>query len=430
MKLTLHVPQSVVDAIREGRDLEATVIVGGASDAEPEPEPPPSPVIVWRGGPVDPPPAGRIVSYAGAVRPAPDSLPPGTRHLYSRQAALSPRGDYALLMQPDGHFIHWRVDTDDRRIIHPDVGLAGGNCDANVTPDGIYCVGRDGSLLGANRFHPVTGNPTAAIARLTGGNWKYAHSGAEGRPSRYGNLLPFMLFDAAFNCTHYGAWDVAANKWALLLENLGDKPNHVTMSPSGQHFLVSRADTGANRGDDPRRHAGTWAYSLVSNEAYRLAHGSQHSDVCTDRAGRDYFIYADFDSQSRYAGKVWYAPIDHPDDRTVVLDTYGPNHERQNNAFHFSGCGPDGWVLASAYGRAPAPTERVAWWDNRIFAIELGGERRVALLAEHGSVYTGDYWQEPHACWSSDGSRAIFASNNGDATAPVRAYVIDLPVLR
>lgn len=433
MKVTLNIPQAIIEALRGGTDLEVSLTLDGGVTIEP-PAPSPTPVvdtIIWlSANNMGPEPVVGISNYVGGpTYYTPSSLPAGTRHLYSRQSALAGDGSFALLHQPDGHFVVWNLTDHSLRAIAPSTGLAGGNCDANVLGHMIYCVGQNGFLVGFNIVDwkgDVVNGPRLSYCPP---GVTYAHSGAEGRPSNDWRYFPFMLFDAGFTCVGYGAWNGTANTWGILLENRGLKPNHVTMSPSGKYFIVSRIDTGANRGNDPLVHAGTWAHPVDGGKAFRMTHGSQHSDVCVGKDGRDYFIYADFDSLSPEAGTVWYAPIEDIQNRTLVIDTYGPNHEKQNNAFHFSGCGPDGWVLASAYGRAPAPGSRVAWWDNRIFAVEIGGASRVALLAEHGSVYTGDYWQEPHACWSRDGSKAIFASNDGKATGPISAYVIDLPKL-
>lgn len=433
MKITATIPQSVVDALLAGQDLALEVAMIAPASPGIDPQPPgESPPILWLvGNPhsahVAPP---RTLEAQGARRIS----APGTRHLYSRQAALSDDGALALVMQRDGHFLIVDADGGEGNPVAPSTGLAGGNCDANWHGRFIYAVGNDGAAKGALSVSE-DGNARRMFDIEDAASFTYAHSGAEGRPSRDGRRFPFMLHDASFRVLRSVVTD-ASGKIILAVPNNGDNPNHVTMSPSGRWFIVSRADTGANRGGDPLQHAGTWAYDLAGEyPVIQLAAGSQHSDVCTGKDGRDHFVYADFDATSPHAGKVWYCPIEAPDERTVVLNTYGPNHDRQNNAFHFSGCGPDGWVLASAYGRAPAMHERVAWWDHRIFAIEVSphaNERRVALLADHNSVYDPNnaerYWAEPHACWSRDGSRIIFASNNRGEHEPA-SYVLDVPVL-
>lgn len=424
MKITATIPQSVVDALLAGHDLALEVAMIAQASPGIDPQPPLAGPAVFHPGrqepPLEPP---RTLEAQGARRIS----APGTRHLYSRQAALSDDGALALVMQRDGHFLIVESDGGEGITVAPNTGLAGGNCDANWTGDlTIYAVGNDGALRGANVLGPDGDSlQWFRIEGLAPGE-RFAHSGAEGRPSRV-QRFPFMLHDANFRVTRSVVTD---HNGAILLwvPNNGDNPNHVTVSPSGRYFIVSRAGSGSNAGGDPTRHAGTWAYDLFGGPVVQIANGSQHSDVCTGKDGRDYFIYADFDATSDLAGKVWYCPIENPADRTVVLDTYGPNHDVQNNAFHFSGCGPDGWVLASAYGTAPRADRRVAWWDHRIFAIELGGERRVALLADHNSAYIDDYWQEPHACWSRNGRRIIFASNNRGAHEPA-SYVLDVPVL-
>jgi hypothetical protein len=240
-----------------------------------------------------------------------------------------------------------------------------------------------------------------------------------------------MLYDPGWRVTEFGATD-DRGRWLVRFPNKGLNPNHVTVSNSGQYLIVSRIDDGSNRGDDFMTHAGTWAVPIASRNpaltrAVKLAEGSQHSDVCTNWSGHDYFIYADFDATSRSAGLVWYCPIENPNDRTTVLNTYGPDHAKQNNAFHFSGCGPDGWVLVSAYGLQPGPGKRFAWWDNRIFAVELGGRKRILHVADHDSHYDGDYWSEPHACWSRDGSTVVYAEKDPDDV--INCYAVHLPEL-
>ena len=65
--------------------------------------------------------------------------------------------------------------------------------------------------------------------------------------------------------------------------------------------------------------------------------------------------------------------------------------------------------------------------SNEITAVSTDGSQTLRRLAQHNSVDNG-YDTEPHGSPSPDGKRAVFASNWGDKTGPVAAYVAEFPL--
>ena len=84
---------------------------------------------------------------------------------------------------------------------------------------------------------------------------------------------------------------------------------------------------------------------------------------------------------------------------------------------------PD-WVLGSFTQGALKSTQLQC--SNEIAAVSTDGTQRLRRLTQHNSVDNG-YDTEPHGSPSPDGKRAVFASNWGNKTGPVAAYVAEFP---
>jgi hypothetical protein len=80
------------------------------------------------------------------------------------------------------------------------------------------------------------------------------------------------------------------------------------------------------------------------------------------------------------------------------------------------------WIFATfsqgddRYGFAP--------YKSEIAAVSMDGSQMVRRLAQTHATPNG-FLTEPHGCPSPDGRRVIFASNWGDKTGPVAAYVAE-----
>jgi hypothetical protein len=98
-------------------------------------------------------------------------------------------------------------------------------------------------------------------------------------------------------------------------------------------------------------------------------------------------------------------------------------------AIHISGLASrehPGWALVSTYttpSTAQHPLGREVFW------LPLDGSGDVRRIAHHHSDVTiqsdkKDYWAEPHASPSWDGSRVFFSSTWGDAYKRYDLYVV------
>ena len=83
-----------------------------------------------------------------------------------------------------------------------------------------------------------------------------------------------------------------------------------------------------------------------------------------------------------------------------------------------------GWVFGSFVPGALKSGDLPC--SNEITAVSTDGTQTLRRLAQHNSVDNG-YDTEPHGSPSPDGKRAVFASNWGNKTGPVAAYVAEFP---
>jgi hypothetical protein len=81
-----------------------------------------------------------------------------------------------------------------------------------------------------------------------------------------------------------------------------------------------------------------------------------------------------------------------------------------------------GWVFATFTQKEHR--DGFAPYKGEIAAVSTDGKQVVRELVETHAVANG-YVTEPHGCPSPDGQRVIFASNWGDKTGPIAAYVAE-----
>jgi hypothetical protein len=232
---------------------------------------------------------------------------------------------------------------------------------------------------------------------------------AEGSPSADARYWALMVDDPEWNGLGLIVYDLVEDKLLAhydYAQNKKGRPDHVSMSPSGNYVVPSWDD-------------GTWAYSRDFKTAMKLHPVSSHSDLALDTNGDDVYVAIDYDL---HGGPVFMINL-RTGARTTLFMTY-LEHTATN--IHFSGKAfkRPGWVLVSAFGESGKYWE---WMHGKIFALELKDNPRIVNLAHHHGLYD-EYFTEPHASVNRDFTRVVFNSTWDIKTkTDIDVYTIELP---
>lgn len=235
---------------------------------------------------------------------------------------------------------------------------------------------------------------------------------SEGSPSADGRYWAFQVETADFAPLGLMVWDkqrdAIVGTWDFAAHGVG-RPDHVSMSPSGE-YIVASWDGNAY---------GTSAFRRdFTGQPVKLHHKSEHSDIALLPNGHDAYVSVDYQSN---AGDVFMVEI-----QTGVKTVFFGNYLNGTaTAFHFSGKAYDkpGWVLVSTYDTAAA----TQWLHKKLFALQLKANPVIANVA-HTHVVSSGYWSEPHASVNRDFTRILFNSNwDTGSDLDVDAYMAVLP---
>lgn len=276
--------------------------------------------------------------------------------------------------------------TDPARLYYlPTLGIGMQVRELNVTTLASRVVGDLGARLRARW-------PTANAA------W----TKAEGSPSADARYWCFMVDDSAWRSLGVVCWDMVTDQIVGWKDTGGNRPDHVSMSPSGTWCEIS--------GDDTRAYSRDFATSRL------LLNRSEHSDLARDAQGNDVYVAVDYGSN---AGSVMMVNMA-TGVRTDLIPTYLAG---STTALHISGkaFSRPGWVLVSTY----ADEGTFQWLHRKLFALELKANPRIYQLA-HTHTASNGYFTEPHAAVNRDFTRVVFNSNWSTPTEDVDAYRIEL----
>ncbi|HVZ72648.1 MAG TPA: hypothetical protein VHJ20_09755 [Polyangia bacterium] len=280
------------------------------------------------------------------------------------------------------------------------------------SPTTLYYGERNGGLVIS--AVDVKSGATRVVIDLHGKlPWKNAARAwtkSEGSPSRDARYWGFQVETDDFKILGFAIWDVKQNKLTGTIDTK-DRPDHVSMSPSGRWLVASGSSV--------------IAYSRDFKTQRQVAKHGEHSDIAVCANGHDCYASIDYDSNE---GWIYFFDID-TGTRTDLLRTY---FNSAAAAMHFSGKAFDkpGWVLISTY----KPGGPKQWYFDKIFAMELEADPRIYQLGNHRSNGRESYAAEPQAVVNHDFTRILFDSN-WDATTDqkkpggqdVDAYEIRLP---
>jgi hypothetical protein len=184
---------------------------------------------------------------------------------------------------------------------------------------------------------------------------------------------------------------------------------HTTVSSTGSFIIVyslASADP-----DSRRRRIFTTDGKLLQTwtEYERPGHG----DFAIDRNGDEVFV-----GRSKSRPERWQVIARRLVDGAVTVLT-PPCHASHVSARNLK---DRNWVFATF--SADEDKSGFAPYRDEIAAVAMDGSQTVRQLATTNAEPNG-YLTEPHGCPSPDGRRVIFASNWGNRTGPIAAYVAE-----
>jgi hypothetical protein len=335
------------------------------------------------------------------------------RNDYSRRQAFNANNTRQLVAAGDGY---WHLYDANKYTYVTRLSGPAGDAEPQwhqTNPDLMYYLPQNGVGMKVFELNVKTG-----VSRVVGdlsarlkALWPSAAAAwtkSEGSPSADGRYWCFMVDSGSWTGLGVVTWDMQTDTIVGSMP-VTERPDHVSMSPSGNYAVVSSG-------------SGTVSYTRDLKSKRVVNPRTEHSDIALLPNGDDAYVSVDYASN---AGDVFFVNLK-TGARTVLFPSYLSGTAR---AFHFSGkaYGLPGWMLMSAYGEYGGAQQ---WMDRKIILVELKAGGRLLNCAWHRSkVPSSDgYFFEPQATISRDGSRAAFTSGwGGVAQADLNAYQIILP---
>jgi hypothetical protein len=263
-------------------------------------------------------------------------------------------------------------------------------------------IGTDGTVL-----VDLTGRlPWPDVDAAQGGGSGFIADGAEGSPSRDGNLYAWAVLNRFENLAGMVSVDISTDTILGTLDaadwaQFGDL-DHVSMTPSG-NAIVAAFDFASI------------AYDIDFSNPRILHEGTEHSDIAINAQGRDTFVIINFDT-----GDLMMVDIETAQ-RTNLFNIF---QEDTDTSLHVSGKAFDkpGWVVVSSYFCRAQP----GWACNKVIVVELAANPRILNLA-HTYNCGQDFWTEPHAVPSRDLRRVYYNSDWGSCGIDAEMMMIDVP---
>ena len=369
------------------------------------------------------PPQGTSINEAGyslcltRLTDAQSEPPAGfARTDYSRRQSFNADGSRMLVVAQDGawHLYDPRVPVHVQQLTSL-AGPAEPQWDP-VNPDVLWYLPDAGKQLQLHELDVATSQLTLSwnFAQRLQSLWPSAaqmNTGAEGSPSADARYWAFQVSDVSGQGLGVFVWD-RLNDVIVSSLSIDSLPDHLSMSPSGNHVVVSWRDQ-------------TLSYDRQLGNPRRLLDGSEHSDLAIGEDGHDYYVAIDYAYDD---GDLFMTNLD-TGVRTPLVPTYIDGHA---TTLHVSGkaYNKPGWVVVSTYDNSG---EDPQWLYQRIWLVQLRADPVIYPLAYHQSrLNTVDsidnYWAEPHASVNPDLTRVVFNSNwhSADVTG-VDVYVLDVP---
>jgi hypothetical protein len=198
----------------------------------------------------------------------------------------------------------------------------------------------------------------------------------------------------------------------ISLSELEGANSYCTVSPSGRFiFCYQRSSENTNT-----------AYVLTL-EGDRVQHWAEHhrpghGDLTVDEDGQDVYVGISKSQLDKFH------VIKRRLEDGAITDLLTRSSAQHVSARSIK---RPGWVFVT-FGTASATGRRAEGWApyiQEIAALKLDGSGSLRRIV-HTQSAKHDYWSEPHASPSPDGSKVIWASNWGHPGGPVSSYVASI----
>ncbi len=345
---------------------------------------------------------------------AADSVPGFARNDYARRQAFNADNSKIVVSAYDGSWHYYDVNT--QRYLGKLEGV-GGDAEPQwhpTNPNLMYYFPAFGIGMQIRELNIATGKSRVAadLASRIKAIWPKANSAwtkSEGSPSSDGRYWGMMVDDAGWKGLGMLTYDLTADRILGTYDfakNGKERPDHVSMSPSGNYIVVSWDD-------------GPYSFTRDFGKSLKLHHKGEHSDLALDPSGDDLYVSIDYEGRG---GPVFMTNL-RSGVRTNLFSLYV---DHTATAIHFSGkaFGNPGWVLISTYSATGGSAQ---WPHDKIFAVELKEHPRIINIAHNHVVYD-EYFTEPHASVNRDFTRIVFGSNwDVKSKTDIDTYMIELP---
>jgi hypothetical protein len=322
------------------------------------------------------------------------------RHRYSSAQAWN--ADQSLLMLGVGAsgdlFLDGRTYTPLFRASPP------GGCEWHPTdPRRMICVDGESVLF----WDPSGGTKAVVFSATDYHDLKFGPG--KGNPSRDGRYVAVRGEDAAGGQVAFALDLERGVKFAdIQLGALAGENSYVSISPTGHYVFVFQETPSGNQGHVFTREGAAVQHWL---ENHRPGHG----DMTIDDDGQDVMVGISKSPPDKFR------VIKRRLSDGQVSELTGPGLAQHVSARNI---GLPGWVIVTYGGSAAELRHGFDPLYQEVDAVRLDGSGQSCRIAPTRSVRSA-YRAEAQASPSPDGSKIVFASNWGDPSGPVAAYVAE-----
>ena len=343
---------------------------------------------------------------------------------YSRRQAFNCDNTKFLMVREDGYWFMHDAQTLESEAT-PLPGLAG-DCEPiwhPTNPDTLWFIGNYGYGMKLRELNVKTRveSPAVDLGPRLKAIWPTAMrcwSKSEGAPSVDGRYWCWMVETDGYQILGVVVYDREQDKFLGHI-NTDARPDHTSMSPSGQYATVSWAGNAT---------LGTRAYTRNMTDPHpaspdgqpwiMLHKQSEHSDLALLPNGQDAYVFADYQSGP---GEMAMVNL-HTGVRTSLFNTYV---DGTSTAYHVSArCTKiPGYAVVSTYQEKHRDNDKVnlrnkpnmKWFHRKVFVMTLEANPRFWPLAWADSDRLeawgeAGYWAEPHATVNNTLTRVLFNS--------------------
>ena len=339
---------------------------------------------------------------------AADGIKGFTRNDYSRRQPFNADSTLQLVYASGGA---WHLYDSNYQHVVELPGIVSGDAEPqwhHSDPNTLYFLPDSGvgmkvySLDVTTKKSTVVGDLGSRLISL----WptaKAAWTRSEGSPSA-DNRYWCLQVESGTKILGMITWDLQTDSILGYL-NLTKRPDHVSMTPSGDYCIVQAG--------------GTTAYSRYLNASKVISNTGEHSDIGIDANGDDTFVSVDYNGD----GSVFMVNV-RTGVNTKLFTVY--NHGTTTST-HFSckAFNRPGWFVFGTHNENPVGSKE--WLFHQVQVVQMAANPKIYHIANNHVFYNG-YWTEPHAAPNRELTRIVWNSNwDINTDMDVDVYMVELP---